>query len=500
MIHQTAVDTTDEVAELLDDEAEIARIKQRSVVGAVSYFFRTAFVQIIGLASALVLSAFFSPEDFGIYGFVIQIIGLLIFFSDIGLAAALVQKKENPSKEEYRVAFSLQWLLSWLIVGIIGLLLTTGWVQAKVGAAGAWVLVSLAVSFPLATLKTISSIRLERQLSFNKVVIPQIFEQLIFHALLIALAWQGVGVMAYAFAVIARSVIGVIVMWLIEPWKEIGFLFNFQVLKSLLGYGIKFQLNDFLARIKDQLFYLALGAFMPLNQFGYIQWAKNWSMYPYNLTVQNVLAITFPTYSRLQSRKDLLKKAIEKSLFFISLAIFPILIGMSVFVWPLTQVVERYQQWEPAVPSFIFFALSIGWAALSTPLVNTLNAIGKINKTLKLMSLWTVLTWILTPLLLWWIGFNGVALAALIISFTSVLSIRMVKQYVPVEIMPQISLALVGSISMAGIGVLGLHLWSRSLLWLFLGMGISGMAYFITVGLFGWRMLVKEVRSLIIKK
>ena len=43
------------------------------------------------------------------------------------------------------------------------------------------------------------------------------------------------------------------------------------------------------------------------------------------------------------------------------------------------------------------FALSVGWAAISTPLVNTLNAIGKINRSLKLMVIWTLLTWIVTP-------------------------------------------------------------------------------------------------------
>ncbi|HEX9817544.1 MAG TPA: oligosaccharide flippase family protein, partial [Patescibacteria group bacterium] len=458
MIQHTPIDTTDEVEELLTDEVEIASIKQRSVTGALSYFFRTALLQVIGLASVLVLSAFFRPEDFGIYGFVIQIIGLLIFFSDIGLAAALVQKKQEPNQGEYRVTFTLQWLLSWLIVLAIGLILSTGWIQQKTGSAGAWVLLSLGVSFPLATLKTIPSIRLERKLLFNKLIIPQIFEQLVFHAILIALAWRGMGVLAYAYAVIARSIIGVIVMWLIEPWPGIGLWWNTKVLKSLLSFGVKFQLNDFLARIKDQLFFLGLGAFLPLDQFGYIQWAKNWSQYPYNLTVQNVLAITFPTYSRLQSRPDLLKKAIEKSLFFISLAIFPILTMMSVFIWPLTQVVERYRQWEPAVLSFILFTLSIGWAALSTPLVNTLNAIGKINKTLKLMTLWTGLTWVITPLLLWKMGYNGVAWAALIISFTSVLSIRMVKKYVPIVIISQVKLALLGSIGMAIFG-----LWGQSL-------------------------------------
>lgn len=497
MIQHAAIDTTDEGEELLNDAREIARIKQRSVTGAISYFFRTVFVQIIGLVSVLLLSAFFSPEDFGIYGFVIQIIGLLIFFSDIGLAAALVQKKTEPNTTEYRVAFTLQWILSWLIVGVIGLLLVGGWIQTKVGSAGVWVLISLGLSFPLATLKTISSIRLERRLLFHKLIIPQIFEQVVFYALLIVLAWKGWGVMSYTFAVLARSVVGTVIMWLIEPWREFGFAWNMPVLRSLLGYGVKFQLNDFLARVKDQLFFLGLGIFMPLDQFGYVQWAKNWSLYPYNLTVQNVLAITFPTYSRLQSRSHLLKLAIEKSLFFISLTLFPILTGMSLFIWPLTQVIEKYQQWVPAVPSFILFTLAIGWAGISTPLINTLNAIGQINKTLKLMVFWTMLTWALTPLLLWKIGYNGVALAAFLISFTSVLSITMVKKHVPVIIFPQVRLALLGSVVMGIVGLVGMSTWVKSLRMLLLGMLITTIAYAAALALFGWRRVSGEFLSLV---
>lgn len=499
MIQPTVVDTTDEVEELLSDQEEIAKIKARSVSGALSYFLRTLLLQGIGLASAFILSAFFSPADFGIYGFVIQIIGLLIFFSDIGLAAALVQKKQAPSTGEYRTAFTVQWGLSWIIVAIIGGVLATGWVQQKTGSAGAWVLLSLALSFPLATLKTISSIRLERKLLFSKLVVPQIFEQIVFHALLIFLAWRGVGVMAYAFAIVARSVIGVVIMWLIEPWREIGFLWNTKMLRSLLGFGVKFQLNDFLARVKDQLFFLALGTFLPLDQFGYIQWSKNWSMYPYNMTVQNVLAITFPTFSRLQGRKDLLQKAIEKSLFFISLAIFPILTAMAVFIFPLTQVVEQYRQWQPAVPSFILFALSIGWAALSTPLVNTLNAIGHINKTLKLMGLWTALTWVITPVFLLWLGYEGVALAAFVISFTSVFAVTLVKQYVPVRVIQQVWVPLVSSVAMAGFGLVGMSYWQQGLRWWLAGLVLSGGVYLAGVALFGGKRVVREIRSLFAK-
>jgi len=88
---------TDDLNVALDSE-EIEQIKKRSVKGVLSFFLRTLLIQGIGLVSAFVLSAFLSPEDFGIYGIVTQIIALLVFFSDIGMAASLIQKRRNQAK------------------------------------------------------------------------------------------------------------------------------------------------------------------------------------------------------------------------------------------------------------------------------------------------------------------------------------------------------------------------------------------------------------------
>lgn len=490
----TAQDATPDLEEALNSE-DLGQIKRKSVGGVISFLGRTAVLQAVGLVSTLVLSIFFSPEDFGIYGVVTQIIGLLVFFSDIGLAAALVQKKDQPSLTEYRTAFTVQQALSWLIVGVVLIILTTGVVQGKTGEVGAWLLVSLAISFPLATLKTIPSIMLERKLEFSKLVVPQIFEQLVFHGLLITLAWRGMGAMAYTYAIIIRSLVGVVVMWVIQPWR-VGLALDKVALFSLLGYGMKFQLNDFLARIKDQLFFLFLAAVLPLREFGFIQWAKNWSQYPYNLTVQNVMAITFPTFSRLQGHPQALKRAIEKSIFFITLAIFPLLVGMSVFVQPLIQVIPSYGKWQPAMLSFILFTLAIGWAAISTPLVNTLNAIGHINSSLKLMLFWTVLTWVLTPIGLYFFDFNGVAIAAFVIALTSFLPIMLVKKYVPVVVWPQLWRQLVAAVVMAAVGLVWLPIWQQSMMWLLIGMLASGAAYAGALLLVGFKTIKQEILSL----
>lgn len=474
---------------------EIETIKKKSVKGVISFFLRTLLLQGIGLVSAFVLSAFLSPEDFGIFGIVTQIIALLVFFSDIGLAASLIQKKEKPTPDDYKTAFSIQLLLALFIFLVVIVIIKLGFFEAKIGSQGVLVLFALGVSFPLATFKTIPSIILERKLDFNKLVLPQIFEQLVFHSILIVLAWKGFGVRSYFYAILARSLIGLVVMQILQPWLP-RIKINKKSLKGLLGFGFKFQLNDFLARIKDQLYFLALGAFLPLKDFGYLQWAKNWSMYPYNLTVQNVMSITFPTFSRLQTHKDLLKKAIEKSIYFIALFIFPILVGMSVFIYPLTELVDKYQKWQPALFSFVLFSLSVAWSAISTPLINSLNAIGKINQTLKLMVMWTVLTWVSTPVLVWRFGFNGVAIAAFFISFTSIFSVLMTKKYIAVEIIKNIWPQLLASLLMAIFGFCGIKYWSTSYLHFFVGGISSVLIYFATFFAFSKERFLREMRSL----
>lgn len=472
-----------------ESSATIEQLKSRSVRGVFSYFLRTFVLQGVGLIALLLLSKFLEPSDFGIYGLVTQIIGLLVFFSDVGLAAVLVQKKDPPSEKDYRVAFTLQQILSWLIVWVVLCLILSGVLDNKIGSSGKWLLLSLAVSFPLATLKTIPSIMLERELNFSKLIIPQIFEQLVFHSIVVIMAWKGFGVIAYAYGVILRSLVGVIVMNTLKPW-QIGVSLDKTVIKNLVGFGIKFQLNDFLARIKDQLFYLAVGWYLPSREFGYVTWAKNWSMYPYNLTVQNIMTVTFPTFSRIQEQKDLLKKAIEKSIFSVTLVVFPLLTGMCVFIYSFTQVFADYQKWQPAIISFILFCLSIVWSAVSTPLNNTLNALGQINVTLKLMTFWTILTWILTPVTIIFYGYNGVALAALLISFTSILSVICAKKFVNFSFVDQVWRQFLASILMALVGI-GSTFYVVRPSQLLLAMIVTGSSYLVIV----WIIASNKIRS-----
>ena len=158
--------------------------------------------------------------------------------------------------------------------------------------------------------------------------------------------------------------------------------------------------------------------------------------------------ITFPSFSRLQTEKEILKKAIEKSIFAASFFIFPSLVGLVVLAPYFIHIIPKYTKWEPAVFSISFFALNALFSSISTPLTNALNAIGKIKTTLYLMIFWTVATWILTPIFIFIFGFNGVSMASALIAVSVILVVYIVRRHVDFDVVQSVKQPVVSSLIM----------------------------------------------------
>jgi O-antigen/teichoic acid export membrane protein len=347
----------------------------------------------------------------------------------MGLAAALIQKKETITEDELKTTFTIQQIL---VIGMsLVALLLSGVVASfyHLENEGIFLFRALVIAFFLSSFKTIPSILLERNLRFEKLVIPQIVETLAFNITAVVLAMKGFGITSFAFAVLARGVLGVIAMYVISPWK-IGFAFSKPAAKRLLSFGIPFQANSFLALIKDDLLIAYLGKVLPLAQVGYIGFAQKWALMPLRLIMDNVIRITFPSFSRLQHDKEVLALALEKSIFASCFIIFPSLVGLVALSPYFINIIPKYLKWEPALFSLAFFSLNAALSCVSVPLTNALNAIGKIKTTLYLMIFWTIATWVLTPISIGLFGFNGVSVVSATVAISVVAVIYLVKRHI----------------------------------------------------------------------
>lgn len=464
------------------EDLDIAAITKRSIHGVFALVTRTFIVQAIAFTTNFLLTIYLSPSIFGVWFIVTAIIAFLTYFSDIGLAAALIQKKEDITEEDLRTTFTIQQALVITVV-IIAL-----FVSPLVGKfyhleqEGIFLFQALVLSFFLSSLKTIPSIILERNLRFEKIVIPEIVETLFFNSIALVLAVKGFGITSFTIAVLVRGIVGVITIYIIAPWK-IGFGFSRKEAKKLLSFGIPFQLNSFIALIKDDLMVAYIGKVLPLAQVGYVGFAQKWSLAPLQLIMENIVRITFPSYARLQHDTENLVKAIEKSLFALTLIIFPTLVGLVCLAPVFIHLIPKYQKWEPALLSLGFFAINAGLSTISTPLTNALNAIGKIKTSLYLMIMWTILTWGLTPLFIWLFGFNGVAGASALISLTVVVVIIVARKYIPFSVSHLIT-PTIAAIIMAIILQITVRILPSTVLSLILMIVLGGIVYFgVTIAL-----------------
>ena len=473
------------------DDFNLELVAKKSVKSVIALTSRTFFIQILAVIASFVLTIYLSPSDFGVFFIVSSFVVFLNYFADIGLAASLIQRKQEPTLVEFRNAFTVQQMLVFAII-IPAFLLSPQIAKFfKVESQGIYLLYAFLISFLLSSLKTIPTVILERRLDFHKLVIPQIAENLVYNITLIVMAIGGFGITSFTVAILLRSIVGLIVIYIISPWK-VGFAYNKYVLKGLLRFGIPFQINSLLGLVKDDLINIYIGKVLPLQQVGYIGFAQKWAFLPLRLVMDNVIKIMFPSLSRLQHDVNAQKVVIEKSLFAISFFIMPIAVGFILLSPYFIDLIPGYQKWAPAYISIVFFALNTVVGSLSTPITNLLYATGRAKVALYFMSAWTMLTWVLTPVLIMKLGYNGVSIASFLVAFSTLSVYFVARRYVNFSFINPITKPLFTTLIMF-IFIFFTREYITSLTLLFVDVFIAACIYFLIIFILARKDLLKII-------
>jgi O-antigen/teichoic acid export membrane protein len=481
-------------------EIDLPTVKSRAVKGVLALSGRTFILQIVSFLGFFFLTVLLKREEFGLFFAVSELVAILGYFSDIGLAAALIQKKETPDEKDVRSTFTIQQILVVSLLLIVLLLTPSLKNFYNIPDNGIWLLRALMVGFFLASLKTIPSVLLERKLRFDLLAIVEIFEAIVFYGIAVILAWKGFGINSYTVAILIRGIVGVVIVYLFSPWP-VGFAFERQSLKHLLKFGIPYQANSFLAVIKDRMMNVILWKIIGVDGVGILGWAQKWAQLPLRFVMDPVMKVTFPAYSRIQEDKNELKKAIEKTIFFVSLLIMPMLAGMLILSGKIIHLIPQYGKWEVALLALYFYLFNSTWGAITTPLTNVLAATGRIRTVFKLMIMWTFLTWILFPLFGIQFGYNGVAFASALVAISSSVAIYMVNKIVGFNVIAPIRYPLLATIIMSG------GLWLILFLIPSLSLSIPGLGtlilfgillYFFALFVFIGQTLINDAKNLIL--
>jgi len=456
------------------EELAVSEISQRAVSGVMVLTIRKFLLKAVNYLGSIILARLLLPEIFGIFAIVSFIITFFGFFSDVGLGAALIQKKDRLSHKDLSVTFTLQQILVVVVTLLIWLSAPFFAGKYHLGLQGIWLLRIFSLSLFLTSLKTIPSILLERKLQFKRLIWPEVVEVISFQAIAVVLAYMGLGVWSFIIALLIRSLLGALVLFYLSPWR-ISFAWDKPIVKRLVSFGIPYNLNGFIATIKDAVMPIFVGAVSGAAAVGYLNWALTFSKLPI-LFMADIFRVTFPTYSRIQDNKEVLKKAIEKTIRFTNLFLFPTTFLLAALARPIVTIIFT-DKWLPALPAFYIHLFGIIIVGITNTFMDAFWALGKTKIAVKLLIVYTLVNWGASVPLVYLYGFNGAMIGSVIVLYVSLpLTWYYIRKIVKVEIIRHSWPAFVAS-GLAGLLAFKLNFLAINLLSLFLVGFLGGLVY-----------------------
>ncbi len=480
------------------EDLNLVLLARKSVHGVFVLISRQFLLNLVSFGTSLIIFTYLSTADIGVYVAVIAMQRVISFFTDFGLGAALVQKKEKIEQQELNTFFTLQVVISvsaFLIVFLLRSFLSSFF---HLDESAFWLLFVLVFSIFLSSFKIIPSILLERTINFQKLVVPQIIESLVFNGILVILVLQGYKLSSYTWAFLISGIASIPFYYAVAPWK-VSFGIQKESLKHL-QYGVAYQAKNILATAKDDLLTVFLAKVLTFSELSYIGFGQRFAFFAFRYVVDSVTKVTFSTYARMQGNVDFLQKSIERSLFFVGAIMFPLVMGLVVTAPYIIAAIPRWQhKWEPALISLTFFCLNAIVSSLSNILVNVLDATGRSKTTLQLMILWTILTWVFTPIFIHFLGYNGVSIVSFLITLTIVYTIYLVKKIVPFHFTRSIYKPFFSSLVMSVVVYFGLQIFAKDVLGLSSIILCGSIFYFICMYAWAKHELKKDMQIIFAK-
>ncbi|WP_456325499.1 lipopolysaccharide biosynthesis protein [Desulfonauticus submarinus] len=346
----------------------------------------SVFSQVLYFVNGVILARILGPKEFGIYGMAQIISSFVWMFWQLGLNAAIVQRKEID-RSHLDTAFTIS-----LFMGIICAILT--WVSAPYVAhffhepKVVPLTRVIAITFVIYAFDRVPRSLLGRNLKFKEAAIPGLLNAIIYPLVAIPLALKGFGAMSFVWGIVAGAM-GMVFLhyyWLFKyfDWRP-RIYFDKKSAKDLLGFGVFLTMTNILNFFLWNLQKIVIGHNLGAEELGFYNKAANLSSLPVgkiNSVLGNVLLSAF---SKIQDDVNKMRDWFKKFNFLAYSLVSPFLIFFLFF--PDVVILSLFGiKWKGSIWILRFTSI---WSLIGLSgmfWVNMINAKGKSN-VLFVMSL-----------------------------------------------------------------------------------------------------------------
>jgi len=283
----------------------------------------------------LILARLLVPEVFGIIGFATVFIGMIQVFSDLGMTAALIQRKDKHlTPIDYDTAY---WAgIAWSIFLIAVLSFIIGPIAASFYNENLLITIIpvLSISLLLRNSRAVHIVNITREMDFKKLVLPRNISRILASIGAIILAILGFGVWSIVFQSVTTDVFIAIIYSYVSPWKPQR-RFSKKSFKNIFGFGVYTTGTNIFNYLTGNIDYLLIGKLLGAHSLGVYTLGFNLT-YVVRGQIMNVInSVFYPVYSKTQDDLETTKKYYFKVIKYNCIVIYPLMIGLILLAKPL---------------------------------------------------------------------------------------------------------------------------------------------------------------------
>jgi len=356
----------------------------------------------MGFIVSIFLARLLEPSDFGLIAMVMVLIGVAQIFTDIGLGAALIQRRRVLPVHYNSVFYFNMFIAS----GLTAITYFSASTIANFYNNDALIPLAevMSFSFIIGAFSSLQSIKLRKELNYKLLTKTQLISAFISGVVGVTLAFYGAGVWSLVVQNLLQGTIYNILIWNAANWKP-SLQFSFKALFQLWGFGFRMFLTGLIDNVFTRLDYLIIGKLFDAASLGFYQRAKSLNLFVVRYSSESLMSILFPVLSKVQNNLLRFQQIVIKGYGVINFVTFLLLGGLYLVSEELIVLLFGVK-WLPSVHIFKILVLSGFVIPVGALLMNILMSRGQ-SKIILRMAIYKLLIALLNFVVLYIWGIDA---------------------------------------------------------------------------------------------
>jgi len=374
----------------------------------------------LGLLSAIVLTRFFAPADYGRFGILVFLTTLPLMVGDLGLTQAFIRHRDEPAPEAMRAAGSAQ---MWVALLAFPVIMVLGASAVAMPLARSAPLIAVLYVPTLATGITVrANVLLARRLDFARLAALDLVQQVAYLALLAATGLAGLGTagLVVTSALTQTGRLAVLARWypMLPAMRP-----RMGTLRATIASGLPMHLSGILSGFHAGMVNWLGAALLGPAAVGFLRWSLELTSKAGITLAQSVGRVVFPTVALLQDEPARVQRVVARACRYNLLVVGVPLALLAGLVQPVIAALFG-GRWMPAAAPLQVYAVHMTLGALVIALDAAVQVLRPTTWMLAVWAGYLALEVALAMAMAPWLGLLAIPVAQLAATAPKALVIR----------------------------------------------------------------------------